>query len=113
MKRVKFRFGKGFRVSIGNARAQCAEMVLEPGETEGGADNHHRGADQWLYIVSGRGVAVINGKRFSLVPGAMMLIERGENHEIRNTGTTPLRTLNLYVPPAYKKDADPLPAGKP
>jgi mannose-6-phosphate isomerase-like protein (cupin superfamily) len=113
MKRVKFRFGRGFRVTTGNHRAQSAEMVLEPGETEGGKDNHHRGSDQWLYVVSGSGAATVNGRRVSLIPGTMILIQKGENHEIRNTGRTPLRTVNLYVPPAYKKNGDPLPAGKP
>ena len=99
-------------MAIGNGRAQCAEMVLEPGETEGSQDNHHRGADQWLYVVAGSGRATVGGKRVSLLPGTMVLIEKGENHEIRNTGTTPLQTVNLYVPPAYKKSGDPLPAGK-
>jgi hypothetical protein len=27
----------------------------------------------------------------------LLLIERGEAHEIRNTGRRPLRTLNFYV----------------
>ena len=31
-----------------------------------------------------------------------MLIEHGDEHEIRNTGRTLLRTLNIYVPPACK-----------
>jgi mannose-6-phosphate isomerase-like protein (cupin superfamily) len=113
MKRMKFRFGKGFRVGVGNDRAQCAEMVLEPGDTEGGKENHHKGADQWLYVVAGKGSATVGGKRLPLGPGTMVLIEKGENHEIRNTGTTALRTVNLYIPPAYKKSGDPLPAGKP
>src|SRR5207245_1257788 len=26
-----------------------------PGETEGGPDSRHRGADQWLFVVSGTG----------------------------------------------------------
>jgi oxalate decarboxylase/phosphoglucose isomerase-like protein (cupin superfamily) len=42
-----------------------------------------------------------------------VLIERGDTHEIRNTGRTPLRTLNFYVPPAYTSDGDELPVGKP
>lgn len=29
------------------------------------------------------------------------MIERGETHEIRNEGSKPLETLNLYVPPVY------------
>jgi hypothetical protein len=40
-----------------------------------------------------------------------MLIERRERHEVRNTGRGLLRTLNLYVPPAYRRDGDPLPRG--
>jgi oxalate decarboxylase/phosphoglucose isomerase-like protein (cupin superfamily) len=33
-------------------------------------------------------------------------------HEIKNTGTAPLKTLNVYVPPAYSPEGDELPAGK-
>jgi mannose-6-phosphate isomerase-like protein (cupin superfamily) len=44
--------------------------------------------------------------------GTLLLIERGERHEIRNTGRAPLRTLNVYVPPAYRKDGNELPRGK-
>jgi mannose-6-phosphate isomerase-like protein (cupin superfamily) len=57
-------------------------------------------------------VAIVNGKRVSLAPQTLVLIEKGENHEIRNTGSTPLRTVSIYVPPAYKKNGDTLPAGK-
>ena len=99
-------------MGIKNERAQSAAMVLEPGEKEGDRDNHHRGADQWLYVVSGSGVAIINGKRVSLSPGALILIEKGENHEIKNTGSADLCTVNWYIPPAYTKAGDPLPAGK-
>ena len=113
MQHKTLRFGKGFRVAIGNARAQAAEMVIAPGDAEGGPGNRHAGADQWLFVVSGSGEARINGKRYALKKGALLLIERGDRHEIRATGRTPLRTLNLYVPPAYKKSGDPLPRGKP
>jgi mannose-6-phosphate isomerase-like protein (cupin superfamily) len=112
MKRKHLRFGEGFRVAIGNKRSQAAEMVLAPGDSEGGPDNRHRGADQWLYVVSGSGRAVVNGKRHSLRPGSLVLIERGDTHEIRNSGRTVLRTLNFYVPPAYTSSGDPLPRGR-
>jgi oxalate decarboxylase/phosphoglucose isomerase-like protein (cupin superfamily) len=45
--------------------------------------------------------------------GTLLLIERGERHEIRNTGRALLRTLNWYVPPAYDRDGDELPPGRP
>jgi mannose-6-phosphate isomerase-like protein (cupin superfamily) len=58
MKRRHLRFGEGFRVIPGNRHSQAAEMVIAPGDSEGGADNSHRGADQWLYVLSGSGTAV-------------------------------------------------------
>ena len=66
MKRDHLRFGKGFHVTIGNARAQAAQMVLDPGEDEGGPDNRHRGADQWLFVVSGTDLAIVNSRRHPL-----------------------------------------------
>src|SRR5262245_19096926 len=59
MKRKTLRFGEGFRVAFGNRLAQAAEMVLPRGDTEGGADNRHRGCDQWLYVVAGVGIATV------------------------------------------------------
>jgi mannose-6-phosphate isomerase-like protein (cupin superfamily) len=112
MKRTQLRFGEGFRVAIGNARAQAASMTLSPGACEGGPDNRHRGADQWLFVAAGSGTATINGRTIRLGRGSIVLIERGDRHEIRNTGRTPLRTLNIYVPPAYTKSGDELPRGR-
>jgi mannose-6-phosphate isomerase-like protein (cupin superfamily) len=87
-------------------------MTLGPGDSEGGPDNRHRGADQWLFVESGHGVAVVNGRRVPLRNGSLVLNERGERHEIENTGRIPLRTLNIYVPPAYTKKGDELPRGR-
>jgi mannose-6-phosphate isomerase-like protein (cupin superfamily) len=113
MKRKRLRFGRGFRVALGNSRSQAAEMVLPPGDAEGSAHNRHRGADQWLFVESGRGEARINKRRYKLEAGTLLLIERGDEHEIRNTGRGLLKTLNFYVPPAYRRDGEELPAGRP
>ena len=113
MKRKHLRFGAGFRVALGNARSQAAEMVIAPGEAEGDPENSHHGTDQWLYVVSGTGRALVNGQRYPLRAGSLLLIERGDTHEIRNTGRLPLRTLNIYVPPGYTAGGNELPAAKP
>jgi mannose-6-phosphate isomerase-like protein (cupin superfamily) len=76
-------------------------MVLQPGQTTGGDDNVHTTSDQWLYVVSGSGTAVVEGRRITLDPGALLLIEAGEAHEIVNGGGEPLVTVNVYAPPAY------------
>ena len=80
---------------------QAAQMVIPPGGREGGPDNVHRGADQWLFVASGRGMAIVEGARRALRPGSLLLIERGVRHEIRATGDAPLKTVNFYSPPAY------------
>ena len=87
-------------------------MVIAPHGREGGGDNRHKGADQWLYVADGTGEAIIEGRRMKLEPGSLVLIMRGEAHEIRNTGGVAMKTLNFYVPAAYSPDGEELPAGK-
>jgi mannose-6-phosphate isomerase-like protein (cupin superfamily) len=88
-------------------------MTLSPGDAEGGAENRHRSSDQWLYVLSGTGIALVNRKRIPLRPGTLLLIERHNRHEIKCTGRMVLRTLNFYVPPGYSKRGNELPAAKP
>ena len=109
MRHVQVGFSKDFSVITGNGDSQAAVMVLAPGASTGGPDNRHEGSDQWLYVVSGEGSAYIEGQAHLIRPGTLLLIERGEVHEIRNEGGEPLETLNFYVPPAYSASGGPLP----
>ena len=112
MKSDQLSFRPGFRLSAANAKSQAAVMVLAVGGKEGGSDNLHKGADQWLYVVDGSGVAIINGHKTRLKAGTIVLIEAGDRHEIRNTGRTLLKTVSVYVPPAYRDEENELPAGR-
>ncbi|HUK81683.1 MAG TPA: cupin domain-containing protein [Verrucomicrobiae bacterium] len=91
----------GFKVLARTKRSEAAVMELEPDGSTGGEDNKHTGEDQWLYVVSGTGKAIVAGTEQTLQPGSLLLIEAGETHEISNTGDGVLRTLNFYAPPAY------------
>jgi mannose-6-phosphate isomerase-like protein (cupin superfamily) len=113
MQHKTLRFGKGFRVAFAQRKVQAAEMVIAPGASEGGPDNRHRGADQWLFVVSGTGLAIVEGRRQKLRAGSLLVVARGERHEIRNTGRTLLKTLNVYYPLAYGASGEALSAGKP
>lgn len=106
-------FGAEFSVAFGNPKSQAATMVIAPGSSEGGPENHHRGADQWLYVVSGTGEAIVDGKAHPLREGSLILIEHGEKHEVKNLGRSEMKTLNIYVPPAYTNSGDARPAGQP
>lgn len=94
--------GKGdFKVLLESQSAQAAVMTLAPGESTGPPQNEHPRAEQWLFVIAGSGRAVVNEHRVRLRPGSLLLIERGEVHQVSSTGRTPLVTLNLYAPPAY------------
>ena len=69
MKHKQLSLKHEFAVAVGNKRAQAAEMVLAAGDSTGGPDNSHRGSDQWLFVVSGTGVAVIDKRRVKLARG--------------------------------------------
>lgn len=112
MQAKQLSFESGFEVIAGNGRAEAAVMVIQPGKSEGGPQNRHRGSDQWLYVIEGEGVATVAGKQQMLRAGSLLLIEQGETHEIRAGGARPLRTLNFYAPPAYSTDGKTLSAGQ-
>ena len=71
------RFGAGFHVVLGDQNSQAAQMTLAPGETEGGPDNRHGGADQWLFVVGGEGVAVVEDERIETPGRARSSSSRG------------------------------------
>lgn len=85
----------------GTERSQAAVMTLAAGEATGGPDNRHHASDQWLFVVSGEGSALVEGRRVTLGEGDLLLVAAGEGHEIRSAGDTPLVTVNVYAPPEY------------
>src|SRR5688500_2025124 len=76
MKYRHLRMGIGFLPLFEANGVQAAQMVIRPGGKEGGPDNRHRGADQWLFVAAGQGVAIVEGTRRLLKPGSLLLIER-------------------------------------
>ena len=91
-----------FKVLTSAASSQAAVMTLEPGESTGAPDNEHPDSEQWLYVISGTGRALVDKHRVSLRENLLLLIEKNELHQIKNTGQKPLVTLNFYAPAAYE-----------
>lgn len=91
----------GFDVLAGTERSQAATMVLAPGTSTGGPENRHPESDQWLYVISGNGSAVVEGTESGLDAGSLLLIEAGEAHEIKCEGESPLQTFSIYAPAVY------------
>ena len=96
-----------FKVLGSTESAQCAAMVLQPKQSTGRPRNEHPRSEQWLFVIAGQGRARVNKRRIALHEGSLLLIEKGEIHQITNTGAGPLWTLNFYDPPAYTRAAEP------
>jgi mannose-6-phosphate isomerase-like protein (cupin superfamily) len=96
-----------FTVLHATGEAEAAMMTLKPGQsTSDEPENEHPRCEQWLFVLSGTGRAVIGKRRVAIKPNSLLLIEKGEPHQITNTGRTSLVTLNFYAPPAYTKAGD-------
>ena len=107
MKHFKTAKRASFKVLGGSRSVQSALMVLKPGESTGEPQNEHPRSEQWLFVVSGTGQALVNKKRLAIRDSSLVLIEKGEIHQVRNTGRRPLVTLNFYAPPAYNNNGEP------
>ncbi len=103
-------FGTGHRkAGIGNdafrrvlytaTHSQLVLMALAPGE-EIGAEVHQ--LDQFFRVEEGTGVVVMDGTRTPVKPGFAIVVPMGANHNIINTGTTPLKLYTVYSPPNHR-----------
>jgi mannose-6-phosphate isomerase-like protein (cupin superfamily) len=115
MKHVKTGSKRGkFNVLFATHSAQAAMMTLRPGGTsEDEPANEHRRSEQWMFVVEGSGEALVGKergalRRVKLAKNSLLVIEKGELHQIKNTGKKSLITLNVYAPPAYDKAGEPL-----
>ena len=104
MRHIKTGSKRGFfQILTSSGNAQAAMMVLRPGQKSGEhVENEHPNAEQWLFVISGSGTARVGKRRVDIRDHSLLLIEKGEPHQIENTGKRrPLVTINFYVPPAY------------
>ena len=83
-------------------------LVLE----QAGAQVHVVRNAAEAFVTEGSGVVIVNGHKTRLKAGTIVLIEAGDRHEIRNTGRTLLKTVSVYLPPAYRDEENELPAGR-
>jgi mannose-6-phosphate isomerase-like protein (cupin superfamily) len=91
-----------FQPLIASKSIQAATMALKPGQSSSDEkENEHPRAEQWLLVTSGAGTARVNDRSIPLKTGTLLLIEKGEPHQILNTGRSPLYIVNFYSPPAY------------
>ena len=79
---------------------QLVLMTLEPGEEIG--SEIHDGIDQFFRFQEGEGVVYIDGVENRVEDGSGVIVPSGARHNVRNTGTVPLKLYTIYGPPEHE-----------
>jgi mannose-6-phosphate isomerase-like protein (cupin superfamily) len=87
------------RVLFTGQRSQLVVMSIPPSESIGSEKHPH--VEQTIYIASGTGQVVLDGKRTNVGGGDVIVVTPGTQHNLVNTGTTPLQVFTTYVPPNH------------
>ncbi len=82
-----------------NLRFVFRKRALKPGS---GIGYHLQKDDEIYYVLSGRGIMTIDGKRFEVTPGTAVLTRPGSSHSLMQAGSEDLVIFISYeeAPPA-------------
>ncbi len=100
------------RVLFTGQNSQLVVMSIPSGGDVG--KETHAYTEQTLFFLSGTGEAELNGKKFPIGPGDVVVVVPGTEHNFRNTGIEDLKIYTVYAPPNHidgrvhitKADAD-------
>lgn len=88
------------RVLYTGGHLQLVVMSLPPG-CDIGAEVHED-RDQFFRFEEGEGEVVIDDNIYPVSDGSGIIVPAGARHNVRNTGSAPLRLYTIYGPPEHK-----------
>ncbi len=63
----------------------------------------HEDTDQFFRIEEGEGEVTIDGRSTRVEADSAVVVPAGAQHNIRNTGSVPLKLYTLYAPPHHEE----------
>jgi mannose-6-phosphate isomerase-like protein (cupin superfamily) len=87
------------KVLFTGERSQLVVMSIPPGGEIG--EEVHKRVEQTLFFLSGIGEAVLDGKRFPVVAGDVVVVTPNTTHNFLNTGAETLKVYTVYAPPNH------------
>lgn len=87
------------RVLYTGKNSQLVVMSIPPGGEVG--KETHKYTEQTLFFLSGTGEAELDGKKFPIGPGDVVVVTAGTEHNFWNTDTEPLKIYTVYAPPNH------------
>lgn len=88
------------RVLYTGSQMQLVLMTLKPGEEIG--EEVHEDRDQFFRVEQGSGKVYIDGKASDIEDDFAIIVPAGARHNVKNTGSEPLKVYTLYAPPEHK-----------
>lgn len=88
------------RVLYTGKNLQLVLMTIEPGDEIG--EEVHADRDQFFRIEEGTGAIDIDGLENRIEDDFAVIVPAGARHNVRNTGSQPLRLYTIYAPPEHK-----------
>lgn len=88
------------RVVYTGKHLQLVLMTLQPGDEIG--SETHDGIDQFFRFEGGQGVIDLDGVEHAVQDGSGIIVPSGARHNVRNTGSEPLKLYSIYGPPEHK-----------
>jgi mannose-6-phosphate isomerase-like protein (cupin superfamily) len=100
------------KVLFTGEKSQLVVMSIPPGGEIG--EETHKHVEQILFFFSGTGESVLDGKKFPIVAGDVVVVTPNTKHNFLNTGTEIMKVYTVYAPPNHidgrihvtKADAD-------
>ena len=86
------------KVLFTGAFSQVVVMSLSDGE-DIGLEKHD--VDQFIYVVDGKGTAVLGGSEEDLDKGDAICVPAGTWHNVINGDHEPMKLVTIYSPPAH------------
>jgi mannose-6-phosphate isomerase-like protein (cupin superfamily) len=87
------------RVLYTGHNLQLVLMTLKPGEEIG--EEVHEDRDQFFRFEAGSGVVLIDGVENRVEEDFAVIVPQGARHNVKNTGSEPLRMYTIYGPPEH------------
>jgi len=87
------------RVLYTGHNLQLVLMTLKPDEEIG--EEVHEDRDQFFRFEEGSGVVLIDGVENRVEEDFAVIVPQGARHNVKNTGSEPLRMYTIYGPPEH------------
>jgi mannose-6-phosphate isomerase-like protein (cupin superfamily) len=87
------------RVLYTAKQLQLVLMTLQPGEEIG--EEVHEDRDQFFRVEAGSGEIWIDDVRTPVSADMAMIVPAGAKHNVKNTGSEPLKLYTIYGPPEH------------